>query len=929
MMIYQPDNQTNSSQPLRFISQAVIERLRSGNFVPKRKLNEEAETSERRRNLSPLAICKRCIGYQPLVFKDRQPLLWQLVEGLNSAYTQLILVTGEPGSGKTSLLRGVAELMGGGIEQLIWFEISAYSSAASLCETILRQLVCLLESNPEVGSLPLKESIAPAKEDPIKLQSSYDREKTFQRLEPLMANSKNAPIFLVLDDIDPFVSSQERLEAPVLKETFNFLLSQSNIKIAIASKKQPYADLKAPPQSILELHLGNFDAQTIQQITDRTTPKLENNQTLEVLFSTLLKASQGKPWVVQLLCQLAKKSAESLPLLELDYQKRLATASKQLPNQVLNETCPVLIEALAHWLLQWPQTQEERLILMVLSFIRHPIDEQVLKFLLPHSLPTFLQFSKKSTIKPFLRKQAEPQTVFNFLEAQWGKQKGVVSSQSILQNTILFELFPAIRQGILQHLSVQDKLSWHEQLDKFYNDQSLLFPQQRVFSNSDTLTLSREARFHRDKALDLSKQLQAGLNTSPQAGYTTPILNNLPTAFTQSGKPILTPEEEASTTSTMEGGQKKSLASKKPVLNQKPKDAKEIELLEKITQAKQENKADTYFSTLLKLVDYRLAQACFTEAEQTLKTLETSLDDSALSKKLTANQLAIFQATTLQKQGELALHLDQPAKAMKFFQAALNQWENIISSTPEKSRETQATCHYYLMNILVKLNQETLALNHAEAIFRLFPIQQKTLMAGTTEAVQQKVARFQAESLVLQASHRWQFQQGKALEAYKQAYHLFLSIHASAEASQQLAAMGKLFWEKSDLTKTRHCFMRALQLDATHTQWEITCQNQLDFALLAWEEGYPQEALTTLEQLLVLSQKQKLPLWQIKTFLAMANIVADQPGTLMQQKMYLQKAHQLGKPLLSAKGLKSVEDRLDGISGQLHQSVEGISINPI
>jgi len=931
MMIYQqPDNQTNSSQPLRFISQAVIERLRSGKFVPKRTLNEEVETSERRRSLSPLAICKRCIGYQPLVFKDRQPLLWQLVEGLNSAYTQLILVTGEPGSGKTSLLRGVAELMGGGTEQLIWFEISAYSSAASLCETILRQLVCLLESNPEVGSLPLKKSIAPEKEDPIQLQSSYDREKTFQRLEPLMANSKKAPIFLVLDDIDPFVSSQERLEAPVLKETFNFLLSQSNIKIAIASKKQPYADLKAPPQSILELHLGNFDAQTIQQIADRTAPKLGNNQTLEALFATLLKASQGKPWVVQLLCQLAKQSPETLPLVEMEYQKRLSTAPSPLAYQPLNETCPVLIEALAHWLLQLPQTQEERLILMVLSFIRHPIDEQVLKFLLPHSLPTFLQFSKKSTIKPFLRKQAEPQTVFNFLEAQLGKQKGAVSSQSMLQmqNTILFELFPALRQGILQHLSVQDKLSWHEQLDKFYNDQSLLFPQQRVFSNSDTLTLSREARFHRDKALELSNQLQAGLTTSPQAGYTTPILNNLPTAFTQSGKPILTPEEEANTTHVKGGAEKKLVAAKKDA-HQKPKDAKEIELLEKITQAKQENKADTYFSTLLKLAGYQAEQTRFTEAEQTLRTLGTSLDENPLSKKLTAKQLANFQATTLQQQGEVAFQLEQPAKAMKFFQAALNQWETIISSTPEKSREAQATCHYHLMNILVKLNQETLALNHAEAIFRLFPIQQKTLMAGTTEAVQQKMARFQAESLVLQASHCWQFQQGKALEAYKQAYHLFLSIHASAEASQQLAAMGKLFWEKNDLTKTRHCFMRALQLDATHTQWEITCQNQLDFALLAWEEGYPQEALSTLEQLLALSQKQKLPLWQIKTFLAMADIVADQPGTLMQQKMYLQKAHQLGKPLLSAKGLKSVADRLDGINSQLHQSVEGISINPV
>jgi len=219
-----------------------------------------------------------------------------------------------------------------------------------------------------------------------------------------------------------------------------------------------------------------------------------------------------------------------------------------------------------------------------------------------------------------------------------------------------------------------------------------------------------------------------------------------------------------------------------------------------------------------------------------------------------------------------------------------------------------------------------MAVPHAAAILRLFPIEQKALMTPTAETGQERITRFQAESLVFQAQQCWQAKQSKALEAYKQAYHLFLSIHATANASEQLAAMGRLFWDKGDLTKTRHCLMRALQLDASHTQWDITCQNQLDFALLAWEEGYLQEAMTHLEQLRLLSQKQKLPLWQIKTLLAMADIVAEQPGTLVQQKTYLQQAYQLGKPVLSPQGLEAVRVQLAGIGSPLNPSIEEASI---
>jgi tetratricopeptide (TPR) repeat protein len=942
------------AQPIRFISDAVIERLRTGQFVPKRTaanvLEVDANT-ERRKTLSPLAICKRCIGYQALVFKDRLPLVWQLVEGLNSPYTKLLLVTGEPGSGKTSLLRSVAELMGGGKEQLVWFEISAYSSAISISETLLRQLVAIMEaSNPSplvffpVETNPTHTDMETTtkdgvkdrrKKDPIQLQSSYDREKTFQRLQSLFTRAAHQPILLVLDDIDPFVSTQERLEAPALKETFNFLLNQPNIKIAIASKRQPYADLKAPPQSILELHLTRFDDPTIQQILTRTTPKLAGNTTYEQLFETLLLASQGQPWLVQLLCQVVKQSPEALPLLELTYQQGLKAGRQYATSfEEAVQTAPFVVEALANWLLQLPKTQEERLLLMVLSFMRHPVDEQVLKFLLPHSLSAFLQWAKHPYFKPFLRKQAEPQTLFNFLTEQLNQSEETppVAEPTVpakplsttLQFTILFELFPAIRQGILKKLSLQDRLSWHQQLDTFYTQQSQLFPQQRIFANSDTLTLSREARYHRDRALELSQKQQNGQtdgNNTLIQGYTTPIFT-VPTPV--SANTTIPTGNTATVPATTETN-----STTTPKTNRDPQND-EAPLLTAITQAKQHQQATPYFKQLLLLATHRLKKLRLATAQKTIETILTNITTAnTWQHPLQGLEYTTILAEAYTVQAQLAIVQEHPTLAIKHYQQALTHWESMADTAPEVATMPLVQCHVELMNLLAAQQQETVALNHAASILKRCPIQPNALITGNTNTLEtditpstenseqtKQLVTYQAESLVFQAKHRWQFQQGKALEAYKQAYHLFLSVAIFNKASEQLACMGKLFWDKGDLTKARHCFNRALQLDASHQEWAVTCQNQLDFALLAWEEGFPQEALSTLEQLLIITQKQKLPLFQVKTLLAMADIVAEKPGTLLQQKTYLQQAISLGRGVLSPKGLQTITVRLTNLTAE-------------
>lgn len=117
---------------LRFIQPQILARLRAGKFVAERRQKQAGSDQDRRDTLSPLAIAKRCIRYDPSVFANRSDLVLKLADDLNDSDVKILMLLGEQGSGKTSLIRGLVELTGGelaggGQMQLLWFDAHRYT----------------------------------------------------------------------------------------------------------------------------------------------------------------------------------------------------------------------------------------------------------------------------------------------------------------------------------------------------------------------------------------------------------------------------------------------------------------------------------------------------------------------------------------------------------------------------------------------------------------------------------------------------------------------------------------------------------------------------------------------------------------------------------------------------------------------------------
>ena len=96
-----------------YISKEVIERLRSGAFKPVRSNQGDFRLNDRRDRLSPLALTKRAVRYEPYVFLNRVDEVVEAAECLNNPANRIITIYGQSGVGKTAFARAVVEMMGG------------------------------------------------------------------------------------------------------------------------------------------------------------------------------------------------------------------------------------------------------------------------------------------------------------------------------------------------------------------------------------------------------------------------------------------------------------------------------------------------------------------------------------------------------------------------------------------------------------------------------------------------------------------------------------------------------------------------------------------------------------------------------------------------------------------------------------------------
>ena len=232
--------------PLYFIQPHVIERLVTGQFVAHRQQGKSYPMRDRRDTLSPLNVTRRAIRYEPLVFSNRREQIITCANMLNRPENRLMLVSGPTGRGKTAFVRGLVEMMGGGKEQLLWFDVSRHTDFDEIIRFLVEYMtyVFRMAEQEEETDLPA----IPEDVNPI------------ATLEKLLHRATDFPILLVIDNVEHLVTQDFMLKSRELKEAFNFLLSFPNIKLILSGRQLPLTDMNPSASAIFHMPLEPLDS---------------------------------------------------------------------------------------------------------------------------------------------------------------------------------------------------------------------------------------------------------------------------------------------------------------------------------------------------------------------------------------------------------------------------------------------------------------------------------------------------------------------------------------------------------------------------------------------------------------------------------------------------------------------------------------------
>lgn len=416
-----------------FINPDIIARLENGSFAPLRSENRSADTPGRRQTFSPLAMIKRCIRYEPTVFQNRKSLILRLANGLNNPNQKITLIGGPQGCGKTSLTRGLVELMGSRNEQVLWFDINRYTDFEEITHFLLQGIRDVFqqastESLPNAtSSPPLTDRRASVREsgqerrlgsrgNPITNTpnpsggplSPPDSAPVLEQLAELIRQVSELPLLLVLDNVEYLVDPTLRFNSAPFKEVLNFLLGFPNIKMLLMGERLPYADMLSDQGGIEDIRLlGLEEADTLillharqkktmeaspAKVTDpalleqATTPPSDDSAAIRQLY----QKTQGAPWLLKILLHLNHQS--NLDFFTLNRLLHSVQASSRREggtrgDDVIDSLLLVVDERLP---------DQQRALLQLLSFVRHPVNVPTLQAMTTICYPGMLQAGNAS-----------------------------------------------------------------------------------------------------------------------------------------------------------------------------------------------------------------------------------------------------------------------------------------------------------------------------------------------------------------------------------------------------------------------------------------------------------------------------------------------------------------------------------------------------
>jgi tetratricopeptide (TPR) repeat protein len=461
---------------ITFIQPSVLERLESGQFVPERTgKSTSVVMQDRRDTLSPLAISKRCIRYEPQVFYHRKETVLELAKKINTPEHKIFLITGIQGIGKTSLVRGLVEMMGGGKEQVLWFDINVHTDFEEITQFLIQYIEYIAKS---LG-LAQSEQAPPSLFKNIPANMTGTERNALEKLSQSLQKLGNLPLMLVIDNVEFIVDPEYQIQSFSFKEILNFLLSYANIKMVMMGERMPYSDISVDSDIVYEVKLTHLNE---REGVDSLRRGAEKEYAPEIL-QALYKQSAGLPWILNL-------------------QKRLENRGigyDELMNMPLKPGTYFLDAMIEQILVQL--SPSELALLCLNTQIRHPIDRKTLLSLLSIIFPSLPQEERhqlwnqldKSLIRPFLKRSFPPQVVLKQVQQQ-------LASQQALQPDPWFDIVHRqVKKYLYARLPEDQKVSIHQALQDLYLNDKNLPEEERLFKLKGK-AMAAESTFHGQRA---------------------------------------------------------------------------------------------------------------------------------------------------------------------------------------------------------------------------------------------------------------------------------------------------------------------------------------------------------------------------------------------------------------------------------------------
>ncbi|MDH4379711.1 MAG: hypothetical protein QE263_07385 [Vampirovibrionales bacterium] len=475
----QPNHQQPSSPQSRpFISANVLERLANGQFVAQRRSQPSLaqmtdSAANRRDDLSPLAVAKRCIPYEPKVFTDRRDIVLSLAHALNDPSIEVVLIEGNEGSGTTSVARGVVELMGGGPEQVLWVDVEPTLSDGDLVSFLIGYLnriaasVVKNQANSAFGTLIDTEDNPDIPGDAM------------AQLRRQLGALSEKPVLIVMDHLGSRVNDGGFWNTTLLQELLHFLLAVPSVKVMLVGEHLPTGDMASLGSRLFSVNL---------------TPPSSSTPPSTFLWHHLAQRIHASQWE-----HAPSQVLGGLLAQQLSREDQRIAALLACVRHSLNQS------DLSQWSEDFKHTD--------------PKEKKATALSTPLNASTLQHHLKASPLRPLIRRSLLPQQLLSVLALPPEQRPTHVDEWSHYRFSF-YEFGSAMLAAHLPPLLVSKT---HEFLSQQYLAQRKVPMEQRVLPVANSI-LVQEARYHEEQAqqarlrLAQQKTLQH-LSAEPQTAH--------------------------------------------------------------------------------------------------------------------------------------------------------------------------------------------------------------------------------------------------------------------------------------------------------------------------------------------------------------------------------------------------------------------------